>query len=80
MALGLPVAASALSPFLGVLVNPMFAAATMSFSAGSAVFNVLRLNRVTLSDRPSCAGSAGRSDARNLLTGVCGIRFARRNA
>ncbi|MGR9116075.1 MAG: heavy metal translocating P-type ATPase [Gammaproteobacteria bacterium] len=47
-ALGVPVAAGALYPFFGLLLSPMIAAAAMSFSSVSVIFNALRLRKLTL--------------------------------
>jgi Cu+-exporting ATPase len=44
--IGIPIAAGALFPFFGILLNPEFAAAAMALSSVSVVSNSLRLKRV----------------------------------
>jgi Cu+-exporting ATPase len=46
--LGVPVAAGILYPFFGLLLQPVFAAAAMSFSSVSVIGNALRLRRAKL--------------------------------
>ncbi|HEY6304858.1 MAG TPA: heavy metal translocating P-type ATPase [Candidatus Angelobacter sp.] len=46
--LGVPVAAGVLYPFTGILLQPIFAAAAMSFSSVSVIVNAVRLRSVRL--------------------------------
>jgi Cu+-exporting ATPase len=47
-AIGVPVAAGALYPFVGLLVSPIWASAAMTFSSLSVIANALRLRGVDL--------------------------------
>ena len=47
-AVGVPVAAGVLYPFIGVLISPIWASAAMTFSSVSVITNALRLRRVAL--------------------------------
>ena len=45
---GVPVAAGALYPFLGILISPIWASAAMTLSSVSVIGNALRLRRINL--------------------------------
>jgi Cu+-exporting ATPase len=45
---GVPIAAGALYPWLGLLLSPMIASAAMSLSSVSVIANALRLRHVKL--------------------------------
>jgi Cu+-exporting ATPase len=47
-AIGVPVAAGVLYPFIGLLISPIWASAAMTFSSVSVITNALRLRKVEL--------------------------------
>jgi len=46
--IGVPIAAGALFPFVGLLISPIWASAAMTLSSLSVIGNALRLRRVRL--------------------------------
>ena len=47
-AVGVPVAAGVLYPFIGLLISPIWASAAMTFSSVSVILNALRLRHAEL--------------------------------
>jgi Cu+-exporting ATPase len=47
-AVGVPVAAGALYPFIGLIISPIWASAAMTFSSVSVIANALRLRHARL--------------------------------
>jgi Cu+-exporting ATPase len=47
-AIGVPVAAGVLYPFVGILISPIWASAAMTFSSVSVILNALRLRHAEL--------------------------------
>ena len=47
-AIGVPVAAGVLYPFIGILISPIWASAAMTFSSVSVILNALRLRQTQL--------------------------------
>jgi P-type Cu+ transporter len=47
-AVGVPVAAGVLYPFIGILISPIWASAAMTFSSVSVILNALRLRHIEL--------------------------------
>ena len=47
-AVGVPVAAGVLYPFIGMLISPIWASAAMTLSSVSVIANALRLRRIKL--------------------------------